>query len=316
METYKYFVFSDVHGEYEALKEALNIAGYESHNPHHVLVSLGDDFDRGPNSAGIYDFLERTQAICVKGNHDNFLQEFLEKGADGEFVLFNMLHNGLTDTLTSFSHGGYDITAIKRADLDRLQDYIKHNYPRLLKWLQSKPLYYETENYIFCHAGLDPSLHNWKDTPEDYILWDINDSYKSIPSTRKTVIIGHHHAAKVRELAALHQIKEQNIEGLSPGIRAYGNTDENKPYRYKNKIAIDGLTNLTHKVNVLVIEDRPLPNDNNSDVSINADEVKLKVNHMDEAVVRAYGDSMFYYMNDNGTTTLRIDPNMWTTYDM
>ena len=38
-------------------------------------------------------------------------------------------------------------------------------------------------------------------------------------------------------------------------LSSYGNTDENRPYISGNKIAIDGCTNLTKKVNVLVIED-------------------------------------------------------------
>ena len=42
---YKYFIFSDVHGEYDALSTALREAGYDSSNKTHKLVSLGDDFD-------------------------------------------------------------------------------------------------------------------------------------------------------------------------------------------------------------------------------------------------------------------------------
>ena len=34
-----YFVFSDVHGEAEALMEALKEAGYNHNNPNHILVS-------------------------------------------------------------------------------------------------------------------------------------------------------------------------------------------------------------------------------------------------------------------------------------
>ena len=68
----KYFVFSDVHGEYKALQDALNEAGYDRHNPNHKLISCGDNFDRGPESAKVYRFLRDNKAICIRGNHDNF----------------------------------------------------------------------------------------------------------------------------------------------------------------------------------------------------------------------------------------------------
>ena len=102
----KYFIFSDVHGEYDALINALNEAGYNRNNHNHILVSLGDNFDRGSKSRDIFMFLRNRNAICVKGNHDLFLQEYLEKGMDGEFVLFNILHNGLEKTIKSVGNLG------------------------------------------------------------------------------------------------------------------------------------------------------------------------------------------------------------------
>ena len=54
----KYFVFSDVHGEYDALINSLRMAGYEGGNPQHKLISLGDAFDRGPNSREVYELFK------------------------------------------------------------------------------------------------------------------------------------------------------------------------------------------------------------------------------------------------------------------
>ena len=74
----RYFVFSDVHGEYYALADALREAGYDPNDPKHILVSLGDNFDRGSNSLDVYTLLAHNkQNICIKGNHETFLEEAL-----------------------------------------------------------------------------------------------------------------------------------------------------------------------------------------------------------------------------------------------
>lgn len=52
----KYFVFSDIHGDYDAMIEALKTNGYEPSNHNHTLISLGDNFGRastGKKSIGI-----------------------------------------------------------------------------------------------------------------------------------------------------------------------------------------------------------------------------------------------------------------------
>ena len=99
----KYFVFSDIHGEYISLVDTLSKAGFEPDNPKHILICIGDGFDRGPDSRAIYElFVNCPRHIYVRGNHDNMLQEALEKDMDGEYVLFNILHNGLKATLDSF----------------------------------------------------------------------------------------------------------------------------------------------------------------------------------------------------------------------
>lgn len=257
----KYFVFSDVHGEYEALRQGLDQAGYDRNNRNHKLVSLGDAYDRGPDSSKIYEFLIYSNAICVKGNHDTFFQEFLEHGGKGPHVLFNVLHNGLGATIRSFS--GYDDTFISLKQLDEVKEGLNRN---ILRHIKNMPLYFETKNFIFCHAGINPYLPDWKQTSEDFFLWDIKHSHVPVPNTDKTVVIGHHHASKVKSIASDAGLNHGPVASFQyfaaederpRGISYVGNTDENAPYVYANKIAIDGMTNLTHKVNILVIEDYP-----------------------------------------------------------
>lgn len=255
---YTYFVFSDVHGEYDALIQSLQEAGYNPDNPAHRLISLGDNFDRGANSKKVWNYLRNHNAICVKGNHDLMFQEYLEKGMDGEFVLFNILHNGLGATIRSFS--GMDMDTFKVSSLEQARTYI--NREAVLNWMRRLPLYYETEHFIFCHAGINPMLDDWRATDEHYMLWDIEDSHKPCNNTIKYVVIGHHHAFRVRENGMKAGYGDEDITKVryhngttSPKFTYTGNTDEHRPYICQNKIAIDGCTNYTGKVNVLVIQD-------------------------------------------------------------
>ena len=36
----KYFIFSDIHGEYDKLMKSLDAAGFDLTNPNHTLVTL------------------------------------------------------------------------------------------------------------------------------------------------------------------------------------------------------------------------------------------------------------------------------------
>ena len=53
----KFFVFGDIHSFYKEFKEELDKTDYDPENPNHCLISLGDNFDRGPQSQEMLDFL-------------------------------------------------------------------------------------------------------------------------------------------------------------------------------------------------------------------------------------------------------------------
>ena len=55
----KYFVFSDVHGCYNRLCEELEKKGFDENNQDHMLISLGDNFDRGKENYQMLLFLKR-----------------------------------------------------------------------------------------------------------------------------------------------------------------------------------------------------------------------------------------------------------------
>ena len=54
----KYFVFADVLGFYSILKNELDNAGFDVNNEDHMLISIGDNFDRGPENYEMFLFLK------------------------------------------------------------------------------------------------------------------------------------------------------------------------------------------------------------------------------------------------------------------
>ena len=262
----KLYIISDIHGFYQEMIEALNQAGFDENNENHLLVSCGDAFDRGPNSLAIYNYLkgleEKGKAIVLKGNHSLFLIDYL----NGKNVSpFNYLRNGTDETLADFLHQTKpfetwtilnDIKEPTYGDFAKwisdAKKQINTEYPELLKWLETRPYYYETENYILTHGGIDTHapdwhkphcyLHHYRDW--DACMWDDGSFFgKEIKNTDKTVVIGHFGTCDLREMYGLDFDKSPN-EILK--------RDDGRV------IAIDATTVLSHKVNVLVLEDNLL----------------------------------------------------------
>ncbi len=293
----KYFILSDPHGEYGIMMEGLEQAGFNPRNSTHFVVIIGDGFDRGPESAHIYKFMKNlgSRGIYIKGNHDCFFEEYLEKGMDGEFVLFNILHNGLGATINSFaSKEQREVYDTKL--LEEYKSLIQNRYPGILHWLKNLPLYYQTKHFVFVHAGFDPAKAVWNETSEDFMLWDIENSHKTCYNTDKIVVIGHHHAAKVRENGNRAGMPDYDISELNyilnttdHNAKVYGNTDEHRVYFTGTKICMDGMTNFTRKQNILVIEDEPYEEPKRKEGSEN--EGGISVEEASEQIIRIVSDA-------------------------
>ena len=70
----KYFIVSDVHSFYKPLMKALNSLNFNPGTD--TLISLGDLFDRGPDSVNLLDFIDSLpNKILIRGNHDTALED-------------------------------------------------------------------------------------------------------------------------------------------------------------------------------------------------------------------------------------------------
>jgi len=240
------FATSDVHGCFDELKYALDQAGFMVGNPNHVLVAVGDFFDRGSQQLEVYEFLlgleETGQLIYILGNHDFML---INLANDLAIATFNYRQNGLKATVDQ-------IFQVERQG--DLYSYLKEvsktqKYKAMVKWLRTKSLYYETEDYIFAHAGIDLSP-NWRKTINEETTWTKTWHMfdRSLPTLidNKILVCGHWHAYRLRTyLRAIEDTREEfdKLENHKMVSGPYGHF-----------IGIDGCTNITKMVNVLVVE--------------------------------------------------------------
>ena len=233
----KYFLFSDVHGEYTALITSLEEAGFDIKNPKHFLIGVGDYFDRGPENLEVLQFIFEMYMFgrikLIQGNHDFMLLNFLK---NGHGYYSDIIYNGLDKTILQLaghqpvSSKGYIIDA---ADFLRQIILKKHFY--LMDFLESMTDIVQIENNIITHAGYDMSengelyVNHWNHV-ETMIEKHLD---KLDPNL--TYIFGHWHAFRLN--------KKFNIE-----------TDNQNKFVYKNLIGIDATTNITKKVTIHVIE--------------------------------------------------------------
>ena len=194
----KIFAIGDIHGCYDRLKTLMGKIPIDYSRD--TLVFIGDYIDRGPHPFEVVDYLIKLKnrfpdVIFLKGNHEDMLDKFLN-GADR----FTYLLNGGQQTLDSYltkpvQSGSFPIP------LDHL-DFFK-----------SLRLFYETEEFIFVHAGLRPRVPLESQNTED-LLWIRDKFVSSKYDFGKRVIFGHTPLKK--------PLVEPNKIGIDTGA-VYGN---------------------------------------------------------------------------------------------
>lgn len=171
----KIFVVGDIHGCFDklcALMDKIPI-----NNTRDQLIFIGDYIDRGPSSFDVVnyliDFKKRVPGtIFIKGNHEDMLQNYLD-GSDR----FTYLLNGGQKTMDEY---------LNRSDN-------KEAFPipsEHLEFFNSLQLYYQTDDYIFVHAGLREKVPLESQDKMD-LLWTRDEFIHSDFNFGKRVIFGH-----------------------------------------------------------------------------------------------------------------------------
>jgi serine/threonine protein phosphatase 1 len=171
------FAVGDIHGCYDKLVDMIKILPWDGESGD-VLLFIGDYIDRGPNSREVVEFLVNLkrkggEIIFLKGNHEKMLLDYYIEQKD------QMLYvaNGGAETIASYVEGG-----IGRKAFVLPEDH--------LEFLLSLRLYYETDDYIFVHAGLRDGVPLNLQSEED-LLWIREEFIYSAFDWNKRIIFGH-----------------------------------------------------------------------------------------------------------------------------
>lgn len=238
----KIFAVSDIHGNFTALKKALDEAGFESGNEEHLLVCCGDCFDRGTENYAVLKFLERIKnKVLILGNHEDMLKKILYscRLKDHHF------ENGTDKTIVEF-FGKYSID--RNNDINFSGN--NRTVDRLLEFIGEMLNFYETENYIFTHGWLPTAIcstgvsvaDDWRQASSEkwenarWTRWtDMYGKCELLPG--KTIICGH---TPVQCADRIDPQREANSSEIFYGDAV---------------IAIDAGSDISDRVNVLVLDD-------------------------------------------------------------
>jgi len=178
----RFFVVSDIHSFYTYLKEALDKNAFSIDNNNHILVLLGDVFDRGPRTRELAEFLlqlyDRGRLVYIKGNHESLAERLLQQLSSGYDPI---------DIATSYhATNGTWRTVLDLAEMTEqeairfpLELVSRVKNTRVYKELLPSCIdYFETPTHIFVHGwiptlseGRRPSYNfkynpHWRDADE------------------------------------------------------------------------------------------------------------------------------------------------------
>jgi len=171
------YAIGDIHGcatRLEALIARLDIDARQD-----LLIFVGDYIDRGPDSKKVVDMIldlmgTMNHVICLLGNHEQMFLNYCL--FDREQELF--LSNGGQRTLASYG-------------FERSRRNSSFRIPNLhLRFYQSLLPCYETDDYIFVHAGLRPGIPLPEQTLDD-LIWSRFEFIRSAFDFGKRVVFGH-----------------------------------------------------------------------------------------------------------------------------
>lgn len=194
----KYFFISDIHSFYTAMIESLHKAGYDENNQDHILVVLGDIFDRGTETLEVYNFLKnlpKERRILIRGNHEWLYKALLVSEFPGD----HDFHNGTVRTMCTIAgedenklnrkywyrkeheegkqFGGYASTMPRRIWLDVRSKVLASEITDFLisdDWIN----YLETEHYIFVHSWIPTAIRPYMLDGEIYEGYYVEYGYR------------------------------------------------------------------------------------------------------------------------------------------
>lgn len=199
----KTFAIGDVHGNYDGLMELyhhlIHAANFQPKTDQ--LILLGDLVDSGTQVKQVIEKCIEWERLFPQykflyGNHEDLLLDALKYNSVEYGDYYIWWNQGGKETLKSYQPDGY--SDYEKAIMQP-KDYIK---PEHIEWLDSRPYYYENDNYFFVHGGVLPDKllkdHDFSDakTLSD-MLWIREPFINSRFKWEKKIIFGHTSASEV-----------------------------------------------------------------------------------------------------------------------
>jgi serine/threonine protein phosphatase 1 len=191
------YAVGDIHGRADLLSkllEQIRCDVADSAPPERpILIFVGDYIDRGPSSREVVDIILSLQAEgffsvgALRGNHDQFLLDFLQDGSSGPM----WLEFGGAATLAAYgvkpprSRVDVDAWAETAAELARNMP------PEHRRFFESTAPMAVFENFVLVHAGVRPNIPLEDQAPEDLIGIRNTFLQDDDPSPGNIVVFGH-----------------------------------------------------------------------------------------------------------------------------
>lgn len=201
----------DVHGSLEMLKKICGriLPLRKSDGGKDRIVFLGDYIDRHIDSHLVIDYLIELQKkygdqiVFLMGNHEYMLLQSIDMVPGKSMTLQNKYHanqmwmsNGGNLTMAGYIRRESGDEGWGSVPISRIPDFIPKDH---ITFYQGLRKYYETEDFIFVHGGLDPDKSPYNQ-PLEEVVWDrslvknVVNSIKyriPLPNWDKTIVCGH-----------------------------------------------------------------------------------------------------------------------------
>lgn len=234
------FIISDCHGCFHTLVKLIDRIRHV--DPEAQFVFVGDYVDRGLYSKEVVDFvidLQKTGAVCLRGNHDDVIDWILNKhsltdlsevcsSTDDITVCVWWLYNGFSPTIASY---GVKPSCDFQERMNQFRKAVPDAHKEFFKTL---PFVWENETHFACHAYLCPNEVQSNplvisDTRRTETLWERfpkDVQYADRPSTREALkpieikwdkigVFGH---TPVSYYGAVAPIKHSKLRLIDTGV--------------------------------------------------------------------------------------------------
>jgi serine/threonine protein phosphatase 1 len=184
----------DIHGRLDLLEPLLDRLERRAAlfpGARHIIVSLGDLIDRGPDSAGVIERLmfgvKGCELVVLKGNHEDALLGFLDDKPIGEAWRSFFGADAFLQSYGIASRQNYR----EEKAMSKLRDDLVAAMPRAhIDFLRGLRTHVSVGDYFFVHAGVRPGVPLAEQEERD-LVWIRDEFLHSKQRFEKKIVHGH-----------------------------------------------------------------------------------------------------------------------------